>query len=243
MSDVQNIDDRRVEPFGKIITITLSGKPSYPRLLVLWETMVAFLSVLLKDEQARAVEPGLCFTEQDDAGVCLELWLCFTEQYNAGVCLDVAPEAFLLADHENNPGCCQLLMHGGYHGFIWKTTFVTEKEWKLITWRNAWIIFDPTVPEQTISARLCFLPADGIDIWRTHQISARCMDIFTLVGYQQSLVSNLKSTLAIWKKCKLPEGMHELISIQRACISIFRQVNIVFSDMADLVPLGATWCW
>jgi hypothetical protein len=49
------------------------------------------------------------------------------------VCLDVAPEAFLLADHENNPGCCQLLMHGGYHGFIWKTTFVTEKEWKLIT--------------------------------------------------------------------------------------------------------------
>ena len=146
--------------------------------------------------EARAAELGLCFTDQDKCRVCLELWLCFTEQYNAGVCLDVAPEAFLLADHENNPGCCQLLMHGGYHGFIWKTTFVTEKECKLITWRNAWIIFYPTVPEQTISAGLCFvttesdvrvtvsggtkafLPADGIDIWRTHQISARCMDSF-----------------------------------------------------------------
>ena len=200
MSDVQNIDDRRVEPFGKIITITLSGKTSYPRLLVLWETMVAFLSVLLKDEQARAVEPGLCFTEQDDAGVCLELWLCFTEQYNAGVCLDVAPEAFLLADHENNPGCCQLLMHGGYHGFIWKTTFVTEKEWKLITWRNAWITFDQTVHAwaQTILARLCFItrvwcpghcvrwnhsfsPCDGTDICITSVI-----DAWTLLWYDTS---------------------------------------------------------
>ena len=77
--------------------------------------MVAFLSVLLKDEQARvADEPGLCFTEQ----------------YNARVCLDVVLEAFLLADHANT-GCYQLLMHGDYRGFVWRTTFVTEKERKL----------------------------------------------------------------------------------------------------------------
>ena len=63
--------------------------------------MLAFMSVLLKDEQARAAEPGLCFTEQ----------------YNARVCLGVVPEAFLLADHANT-GCYQLLMHGDYRGFI-----------------------------------------------------------------------------------------------------------------------------
>ena len=63
--------------------------------------MVAFVSVLLKDEQAPAAEPGLCFTEQ----------------YNAPVCLGVVPEAVLLADHANT-GCYKLLTHGDYRGFI-----------------------------------------------------------------------------------------------------------------------------
>ena len=68
MTNVGNIDDTRAdEPFGKRIT------------------MIAFVSVLLKEEQARAAEPGLCFTEQ----------------YNAQVCLGVVPEVFLLADHAN----------------------------------------------------------------------------------------------------------------------------------------------
>jgi len=47
------------------------------------------------------------------------------------VCLDVVPEAFLLADHENNPGCCQLLMHGGYHGFIWKNNFCDRERMEI----------------------------------------------------------------------------------------------------------------
>ena len=35
-----------------------------------------------------------------------------------------------------------------------------------------------------------------------------------MIQCKQSTVSNLKSTLGIGKECKLPEGMHELISIQ-----------------------------
>ena len=72
--------------------------------------MLAFMSVLLKDEQARAAEPGLCFTEQ----------------YNARVCLGVVPDAFLLADHANTGSLS--IIDAWLH---MKTTFVTEKECKL----------------------------------------------------------------------------------------------------------------
>ena len=51
MTDVQNIDDTRVEPFGKIIIITLSEKN-------------------IKISK-RLSEAGLCFTEQYNARVCL----------------------------------------------------------------------------------------------------------------------------------------------------------------------------
>ena len=69
--------------------------------------MIAFVSVLLKEEQARAAEPGLCFTEQ----------------YNAQVCLAVVPEAFLLADHT----ITTVASYGK------QLLYVTEKECKLIT--------------------------------------------------------------------------------------------------------------
>ena len=77
--------------------------------------MVAFISIPLQDV-------SWC--------VLAASGLCFTEQYNARVFLGVVPEAYLLADHANT-GCYQLLMHGDYRGFVWRTTFVTEKECKL----------------------------------------------------------------------------------------------------------------
>jgi hypothetical protein len=64
-----------------------------------------------------------------------------------------------------------------------------------------------------------------------------------------------KNKVWTWrKKMQLPECMNWFLSglavmqlhvikysSARACISILHVDDIVFSDMADLVPLGATW--